>query len=548
MAHKIGRGIRYRHLPLRNHDSIRLLRLSPGLSFHGKIHVKLSEVSLSNLPAYEALSYAWGAETPGSTVYCDGKELLVTENCVDALRQLRYKWHSRTEKRARVLQGNDWGPLAVLGSICGRPWFTRKWTVQEYVLSRNAYFLCGGKTIEASILFEMFEFLILWRIFRGGEPTYNQPLFPGFSEYLVNFSRLKKGIEESDSKLDISITAFLGYGRFQVATNPKDAVYGLYGILQKASKVMPPPDYSKPVETVFIEAAKLAIIQDHSLRILLQTSESQQGSSLPSWVPDWSTRGSQAFELLELSPFCASGNAITRFKFVENGNMLRVQGCFVDTITRCAELHIETEPDSFKDNAAYREWITIANTLHKYPTGESLRRAFFSTIYHLCNVHDHMEYSKDSSEYVLLMGFELWLQAHWQGITTVTTAGAQVQNEQPQELLSTTWGKSKLEESLDGSAFQEMVTNQDACTFNDSAKIYCRETGFFVTTAGYMGKGLIEAKEGDLVALIAGVETPMVLRKEGEYYRSKGPCHVHGLMLGEKWLEDENNLVDILLR
>jgi hypothetical protein len=39
---------------------------------------------------------------------------------------------------------------------------------------------------------------------------------------------------------------------------------------------MPPLDYSKPVETVFIKAAKLAIIQDYLLRILLQTSKSQQ--------------------------------------------------------------------------------------------------------------------------------------------------------------------------------------------------------------------------------------------------------------------------------
>jgi hypothetical protein len=42
----------------------------------------------------------------------------------------------------------------------------------------------------------------------------NQPLFPGFSEYLVKFSRLKKDIKESDNKSDILITAFLRYKRF----------------------------------------------------------------------------------------------------------------------------------------------------------------------------------------------------------------------------------------------------------------------------------------------------------------------------------------------
>jgi hypothetical protein len=45
----------------------------------------------------------------------------------------------------------------VLGSICNRPWFTRKWMIQEFILGHESYFQCGDKTLEYLELFMAIE-------------------------------------------------------------------------------------------------------------------------------------------------------------------------------------------------------------------------------------------------------------------------------------------------------------------------------------------------------------------------------------------------------
>jgi hypothetical protein len=49
------------------------------------------------------------------------------------------------------------------------------------------------------------------------------------------------------------------------------------------------------------------------------------------------------------------------------------------------------------------------------------------------------------------------------------------------------------------------------------------------------------------VALIAGVDMPMILRSDGDSYRSMGPAYIDGMMYGETWAKDEGDLIDIVL-
>ena len=91
-------GARYwdQHRPLQSTDSIRVLYLLPG-ALDDNIYEELTEVSLSQSPLYEALSYVWGSPIPADPISCHGKELLVTPNCIAAMRRLC------DEKKRRVL-------------------------------------------------------------------------------------------------------------------------------------------------------------------------------------------------------------------------------------------------------------------------------------------------------------------------------------------------------------------------------------------------------------------------------------------------------------
>jgi len=90
MAQDTFRRSRYLHRRLKALDSIRLILLLPG-TFEDDIGIELKEVSLSKPPPYLALSYVWGSPTGETPISCHGEELLVTANCVAAIRRIRDK-------------------------------------------------------------------------------------------------------------------------------------------------------------------------------------------------------------------------------------------------------------------------------------------------------------------------------------------------------------------------------------------------------------------------------------------------------------------------
>lgn len=79
----------YRHIPLSSSHSIRILKLLPSVDRDSPIIIDLEEVRITMKPKYRALSYAWGEEAPSCPVRCGNKVLLVTPNCLAAMRQLR---------------------------------------------------------------------------------------------------------------------------------------------------------------------------------------------------------------------------------------------------------------------------------------------------------------------------------------------------------------------------------------------------------------------------------------------------------------------------
>jgi hypothetical protein len=79
---------------------------------------------------------------------------------------------------------------------------------------------------------------------------------------------------------------------FFKATNPRDLIFGIYGICPRAANEVMAVDYSASVKTVYLNAAR-ALCKPGDIEILLSIGGLVLGDKniegLPSWVPDWTT-------------------------------------------------------------------------------------------------------------------------------------------------------------------------------------------------------------------------------------------------------------------
>jgi len=63
-----------------------------------------------------------------------------------------------------------------------------------------------------------------------------------------------------------------------------------------------------------------------------------------------------------------------------------------------------------------------------------------------------------------------------------------------------------------------------------------------VTASGYLAAVPYTTKVGDCIAILAGGRLPFVLRPAGDHYCLIGPCYVHGIMNGEAFPENLEEL------
>ena len=85
---------RYEDLPRPPPGSFRIAELLP-FEKGDPVSCLLHLADWSNLPEYEALSYAWGDLNARATVICQGKRVEVTQSLYGALAQLRHQDRSR---------------------------------------------------------------------------------------------------------------------------------------------------------------------------------------------------------------------------------------------------------------------------------------------------------------------------------------------------------------------------------------------------------------------------------------------------------------------
>lgn len=219
--------------------------------------------------------------------------------------------------------------LDALVELTEKPWFKRVWIIQELCVSTEYEFACGNQTIEGDHFLAGFQICNLWVmgaldqlknlstrpgiVFQTATRFWNIVRFTGGRRIILNARAattlgtrkkyresfaLKKHHQNSEEFLKSFtlkqnlLRAFIPInGGTLNATDARDRIFALLGVSSDTKELNVRVDYNKSVkqEDVYRDVAKRLLQRGHiDLLSFCRRNKSQQGTTLPSWAPDWS--------------------------------------------------------------------------------------------------------------------------------------------------------------------------------------------------------------------------------------------------------------------
>lgn len=199
------------------------------------------------------------------------------------------------------------GRLAV-HKFLSRPWFGRAWVIQEVILAQEAVVRCGHHEMD----WETFSYFVCdfryayledaWNGVISRSIFFDEELERSYHRHneVVNGSRLLNlpflivAIRTARRKnRRMNLCELLKYARLQDATDSRDKVYSILGLLDDEERAyLPKPDYSSHFLSVFSTWARASIMETSALAVLAAVHQYKEATwslprDLPSWVPDW---------------------------------------------------------------------------------------------------------------------------------------------------------------------------------------------------------------------------------------------------------------------
>jgi hypothetical protein len=520
---------------------------------------------------YEALSYAWGDRTQVAHIYLNGSLKEVSRDLEAALRalhclpetqlgmyywidalcinqddisersqQVKHMYRIYREARAVVvwlgpetedddrairvmtttrrdssqngwiippphLNARDWNALC---AFLRKPYWNRLWIIQELAVNHDhTLILCGTRKLTRDMV--KMAARCCQKLLRENDPaiiTHNQDAW----EISTRVYRLVD-VESALGQEAMSMRV-LHLSREALASDDRDKVYGILGLLDPSVASQINPDYSSKttIQDVFT-GLTIAIIRATRNLDQIAYGPDTLTPTWPSWIQDLrlSFRRNHVRYLRESK---ASLHHPSDFYFVETNSLtqLRVKGVYVDAIDGIAAssslqddepIYPTYSPARYKKSVPRILGRTLAMDhpkIHRYP-------AFINLPWNCEN--SQFSSLTNSSDYAKFQSFR----------------------EKNRSFL------------INGRAFQSYFPEQpDNKTIPKSmayhlhfAIVSMEGRKLCTTRTGYVCLMPETVQRGDLLVILLGCNFPVLLRPFGEMYRVVGECYVYGLMEGE---------------
>lgn len=231
--------------------------------------------------------------------------------------------------------------MALAEGILMRPWWQRVWVIQEVAVARDLAMICGSRSISWPFLYRYSLFLNHFHstvavevICRVSDPKVAHTSMGTVME-MARVARKKQK--------PMPIDQLLEYCRPFTSTLPADKVYGVLGLVAGANATSIVPDYAKPASTVYAQVTKSIIESSHKLDFICIGGGYKNIKKLPSWVPDFTIRKASFTSALNERDtisggvlYSACGHAPLLVKFSPALSTLSATGIQVDTIRAVA--------------------------------------------------------------------------------------------------------------------------------------------------------------------------------------------------------------------
>jgi hypothetical protein len=423
-----------------------------------------------------------------------------------------------------------------------RSWLSRVWILQELAMSRtDPIVACGHKRTLWSTLIKAWHTI-------AKEAFEDWSIPPDASSTAHDDSATEADLVEllTQTKLDVldnlrqavssrggdSLKKLLLISRTSAATDPRDRIYGVLGLLKQNGQEETPNiaisvDYRKSCSEVYVDAVAHIFSQGEGPYFLSGVflsggpaeaphvpflPETASQPHLPSWVPDFSR---QDFDKASEPPgylfhppttmhASGAGQGAKNGSVRDDGQTLQVEGLLVDTVT-------SVQPIGSSLGAVKENLISLANVALEarsrpcsfpptispftqiFKNSEPLWRILIS------NKHQKSGYQPAPPSYEDM--YHDLLKDH--GASTVSSGTGHLDNEYEQSLKS------------------------------------CTSKSFLATINGFVGTSVPSCRPGDVIAIIFGSPSPFVLRPipvdvgEQQAYWLIGCSYIGGIMNGE---------------
>ncbi|KAK4218626.1 heterokaryon incompatibility protein-domain-containing protein [Rhypophila decipiens] len=487
-----------------------------------------------------------------------------------------------------------------LMNLFAHPWFFRIWIIQEVVLAPSITVLVAGEPLNWDRLDVFVDMLYnvpaLHELMRGGSNHgVEEDAFAGLT-HVALISGLRKQLKEGRQLTSEAFTLEFLLGTFLASrsTLEVDRFYGLLGLLPQdfvaENWTWLNPDYSRPTEEVYTDVTKNLILHSKDANNIISYAGAgyrRNLPSLPSWVPDWSCLAmNQTLRLhftktQESSHYNASGQGALHqlfgiksassppeFTFATDTDaypnqetpkstlLLLTAGHVFDSVLYLSPVHSYTEhnrgdgPDDISQKVDVIKPHLIARrlanryALNPYPTNQAIDEVFWRTL-----VGDTGSKSRPADP-SLAQGCRYWERILVEQVKAALGTGTIAEYDGIWED-ETNPAPSVEELHTSGQLSAALVASN---LWNSNRAMCGTGRRFCITRKGYMAMVPPGVEEGDMICILKGVNTPMVLRESKGYGKKPavgvrrrvqlvGEMYVHGMMDGEAMLipgrEDE---------